>query len=81
MATDARLSRRQLRILARQAAAAFSRRISPAGTLFDGDIVFALSTSVRPGPETDAGLMSLAVRAQDALETAIERAVTCGAGS
>lgn len=81
VATDARLSRRQLRIMARQVAAAFSRRISPAGTLFDGDIVFALSTSARPAPEGDAEFMSLALRAQHALETAIERAVTVGAGS
>jgi L-aminopeptidase/D-esterase-like protein len=81
VATDAKLSRSQLRIMARQVAAAFSRRISPSGTLFDGDIVFALSTSARPGPDEEAGLMSLSLRAQSALETAIERAVTVGVSS
>lgn len=75
VATDAELTKPELEIVARQAAAALSRRISPAGTLFDGDVVFALSTAARRRPEDELGLMSLALRAESALETAIARAV------
>lgn len=81
VATDAELTKRELRIVARHATAALSRRISPAGTLFDGDIVFALSTGAGPRPEGDLGLMSVALRAERVLEAAIERAVTTEAGS
>jgi L-aminopeptidase/D-esterase-like protein len=110
VATDAPLSRRDLRIVARQAMNGLVRRVSPAGTLFDGDMVFALSTG---GPAVDAGegasaaprgggpgagaggtagdggsrgagpgaeLLRVAVRAQEALERAVERAVTRGDG-
>jgi L-aminopeptidase/D-esterase-like protein len=81
VATDAELTKRELKIVARHAAAALSRRISPAGTLFDGDIVFALSTATRPRPEDDLGLTSLALRAEKALEAAIARAVGLEGGS
>ena len=89
VATDTVLSKRQLRIVAKQASAAFARRIVPSGTPFDGDVVFAVSTGDqdRTGPEGAGSsgepesaealtLLSLALRAQHALETAIERAVT-----
>lgn len=75
VATDAEFTKRELQIIARHAAAALARRISPAGSLFDGDIIFALSTAERPRPEGDIGLMSVALRAERALETAIARAV------
>lgn len=107
VATDAPLSRRDLRIVARQAMNGLVRRVSPAGTLFDGDMVFALSTG---GPAADAGegasdaarggepggrtgddgargagaraeLLRVAVRAQEALERAVERAATRGGDS
>jgi L-aminopeptidase/D-esterase-like protein len=80
VATDMELTKRELKIVARQAAAALSRRISPAGTLFDGDIVFALSTGKRPRPAGDLGLMSVALRAERVLEAAIARAVATTAG-
>lgn len=76
VATDIELTKTELKIVARQATAALSRRISPAGTLFDGDIVFALSTGRRPRPEGELGLMSVALRAEKVLEAAIARAIT-----
>lgn len=109
VATDVPLSRRDLRIVARQAMNGLVRRVSPAGTLFDGDMVFALSTgglgpgagqaapaggrdaaagaSGGEGPaggvdggeaEARAELLRVAVRAQEALERAVERAVVRG---
>jgi L-aminopeptidase/D-esterase-like protein len=93
VATDLKLDKRQLRIVAGQASAAFSRRISPAGTPFDGDTLFALSTGLRDiadlpigvkppaGSDDDARLaepmtlLAIALRAQAALERAIQRAV------
>lgn len=44
VATDAPLTRTQLQMVARQAMNGIVRRISPACTPFDGDMVFALST-------------------------------------
>ncbi len=79
VATDAGLSRRELGIVARQAAAAIPRRISPSGTLFDGDLVVALATGERNEPCDPFALTQIALRAQLALETAIERAVAAEA--
>lgn len=44
VATDRPLGRRDLQIVARQAANGLVRRVSPAGSPLDGDMVFALST-------------------------------------
>lgn len=44
VATDAALGKRALQVVARQAMNGLVRRIRPAGTPFDGDVVFALST-------------------------------------
>ena len=89
VATDLALTKSQLAVVARQAALGLARRISPSGTPFDGDIVFALST----GPEPERGkasageagaqleLLSVAPRASAALERAIERSVTVTAGA
>ncbi len=75
VATDAPLTRTALETLARMAATAVPRRISPVHTPFDGDITFALSTA-----DTEAALplpllVGLGAAAAYALETAIERAV------
>ncbi len=92
VATDVALSKRELMVVARQASRGLARRISPSGTPFDGDIVFAVSTGAfldgeeerpeRPGggrrrAETASPieLLSLGLRAQAALERAVERAV------
>ncbi|MFL5520168.1 MAG: P1 family peptidase [Gemmatimonadales bacterium] len=70
--TNVAMDRVQLAWLARAASAALYRRITPVGTMFDGDVVFAtapLEAAVSaPTPQVEA----LAVLA---LEQAIERAV------
>ena len=77
VATNALLDGTQRAGLARAATAALFRRITPTGTVFDGDVVFALSPFegelVRPPVQIEA----LAVRA---LERAIERAVRLARG-
>lgn len=76
VATDAPLSRTALQSVARMAATGVSRRIRPVHTPFDGDLTFAISTA----PETEEFdapfLLTLGVLAAQALEIAIERAVT-----
>lgn len=72
VSTNAVLSQEQLTQVARAASAALYRRITPVGTLFDGDVVFATAPveggAAAPPPQVEA----LAVRA---IEEAIERAV------
>ncbi|MFQ5678101.1 MAG: P1 family peptidase [Gemmatimonadota bacterium] len=76
VATDAPLRRTELQVVARHAAGALVRRISPAGTAFDGDLVFALSTGRGEAFEAGPGdLLTLGLRARATLERAIERAV------
>lgn len=68
----------ELTALARAATAAFFRRITPCGTAFDGDILFAISPigGEKPdGPPAVAGAMAAA-----ALERALERAVVLAKG-
>ncbi|HYC49516.1 MAG TPA: P1 family peptidase, partial [Gemmatimonadaceae bacterium] len=76
VATNASLERSELAQLARAAGAALFRRITPVGTSFDGDVIFALATPDGP-PGT---LMSLEIHAVAALEDAIERGVRLAAG-
>ena len=72
VSTNVALDRVQLASLARAASAALYRRITPVGTAFDGDIVFA-TAPVEGGPHAEASQVeALAVRA---LEIAIERGV------
>ena len=49
VATSAPLSRLELAQVARAATAAFYRRITPSGTTFDGDVVFAVAAIERAG--------------------------------
>ncbi len=79
VATDRGLTRRGLRILARQAMNGLTRRIAPSGTLLDGDIAFALSTGGSREAET-AEMTGLGAAAQRAAERALERAVPAGRG-
>jgi L-aminopeptidase/D-esterase-like protein len=72
VATNAALDRVQLGSLARAASAALYRRITPVGTAFDGDIVFATAPIEGGVPAAAARVESLAVLA---LEQAIERGV------
>lgn len=78
VATDAPLSRVELGRLARMASNALARRISPVHTPFDGDVVFAVSTSREHGDWSSAEVMALGAAAQHALEEAVTRAVTEG---
>ncbi|HSK18479.1 MAG TPA: P1 family peptidase [Longimicrobiales bacterium] len=75
IATDAPLSRTALQAVARMGSSAIVRRIAPANTIFDGDVVFALSTSAAAEDVTPAELLSIGAAAQLALEEAIIRAV------
>ena len=76
VATNAALDRTGLESLAHAAADALARRIVPYGTLFDGDIVFAVSTAaVTPATPLQAeALASLAV------PVAVERGVRLARG-
>jgi L-aminopeptidase/D-esterase-like protein len=75
VATDAPLSRVDLQRLARVASTGVARRIAPVNTPFDGDVVFALSTSDEVHP-TDATLMlALGSLAASAVEQAIENSI------
>ena len=58
--------------LARAAAAALHRRITPCGTTFDGDVIFAVCP---PAPPTAAAPLALEALAVAALEEAVEQAV------
>jgi len=76
VATNAALDRVQLTQLARAAGAALFHRITPAGSSFDGDIVFALGA--RAGTPADA--LHVEALAVAALEDAIERGVRLAVG-
>ena len=76
VATSVCLTRVELSQLAHASAAALFRRITPTGTSFDGDVIFAvcpLDGPAAPPPQVEG----LAVTA---LETAVERAVRLAVG-
>jgi len=72
VATNAALDRVQLGAVARAATAALYRRITPVGTQFDGDLVFATAPAEGGVTASTARVEALAVLA---LEQAIERSV------
>jgi L-aminopeptidase/D-esterase-like protein len=78
VATDAPLGKVDLGRVARMAANAVTRRISPVHTPFDGDVVFAVSTAVEERAVSSREVLALGAAAQGALEVAILRAVTEG---
>jgi L-aminopeptidase/D-esterase-like protein len=75
--TNAALSKLELQGLARAASDALARRITPYGTLFDGDVVFTASTAELPpaSPLQAEALVALAV------PEAVERAVRLARGT
>ena len=76
VATNASLDRVELSQLARAAGAGLFKRVTPAGTSYDGDMVFALCQ-----PDGARGsLVSIEMLATAALEDAIERGVRAAAG-
>src|SRR5213594_601991 len=76
VATNATLDRTGLESLAHAAGDALARRIVPYGTLFDGDIVFAVSTATAT-PATPLQTEALAALA---VPMAVERAVRLARG-
>ena len=74
--TNAPMSRVELQQLAHAASAALMKRVSPAGTTFDGDVIFALA----PLAGRAAPALQLETLAVEALEWAIERGVTMARG-
>lgn len=76
VATDAPASKVDLSRIAKMAAAALARRITPVHTPFDGDVTFALSTSAEEGSLNSREVLALGVAARAALETSVIRAVT-----
>jgi L-aminopeptidase/D-esterase-like protein len=71
VATNANLDRVQLQALAYSGSDAIARRITPYGTLFDGDVIFAVSTATVPpkSPMQVEALTALVV--PDAVERAV----------
>jgi L-aminopeptidase/D-esterase-like protein len=85
VAVDLPLGRQALAQLARAASAALFRRITPCGTSFDGDVVFALcphpAHTASPVPDADlAAAFRAEALAAEALGVAIERAVRRAVG-
>jgi len=77
VATNTNETRLELYSVAQMAADAMGKRITPVGTAFDGDIVFAIST----GDVVPANPVQVEMLAQDATAIAIERAVTQAVGT
>lgn len=75
IATDADISKADLKRLAIAAHDGISRAVVPSHTPHDGDLVFAASTARRPAPEGPLGLLMLGHAASLCLARAIARAV------
>ncbi len=74
IATNADLDRVQLQALAQSGSDALARRITPYGTLFDGDVIFAVSTAtVKPKSALQVEAIAALV-----VPEAVERAVRRG---
>ena len=75
--TNSAVERDELVEIARNAADAMGRRITPVGTMVDGDVIFAVSV----GGRSLASPVAVELLAQDAVEMAIERAVRTATGT
>lgn len=75
VATALPLGRTDLARLARMAATALPRRITPVHTPFDGDVVFAVSTAAAEEPVASPRLLAAGEAAREALEASIVDAV------
>ncbi|MBI2972547.1 MAG: P1 family peptidase [Armatimonadetes bacterium] len=75
VATNATLTKEAANKLAQMAHDGLARVISPAHTMFDGDVIFALSLG-----EAKANLLSLGVAAERAVAEAVKRAVRLAKG-
>ncbi|OLC03780.1 MAG: hypothetical protein AUH78_02025 [Gemmatimonadetes bacterium 13_1_40CM_4_69_8] len=77
VATNAAVDRVQLQALAQAANDALARRITPFGTLFDGDLTFAVS----PGSVPVVSPLQVEALAAEAVPEALERAVRLAKGT
>jgi len=77
VATNADLDRLQLQALAQAANDALARRITPFGTLFDGDLTFAVSAGYLPASSP----LQIEALAAAAVPEALERAVRLAKGT
>jgi len=77
VATNAAVDRIQLQALAQAATDALARRITPFGTLFDGDITFAVSAGSVP----TASPLQVEALAAEVVPQALERAVRLAKGT
>ena len=77
VATNAALDKIALEALARAASDALARRITPYGTVFDGDVVFAASTAAVP----PASPLQVEALAAQVVPEALERAVRLARGT
>jgi L-aminopeptidase/D-esterase-like protein len=77
VATNAALDKVALEQLAHAGSDALARRITPYGTLFDGDVVFAVSTAGRP----PASPLQVEALAAEVVPEALERAVRLARGT
>ncbi len=75
VATDAPLDRAQCRRLSEQAHDAVARSVRPTHTMFDGDVVFTLSSGDGSRSSQEA-FLTLGLAADDAIGEAIERSVS-----
>lgn len=77
VATNAALSRQELEQLARAAGGALFKRITPTGTTYDGDVIFALAPL---DASAQAPALQVEALAVSALERAVERGVRAARG-
>jgi L-aminopeptidase/D-esterase-like protein len=77
VATNVALDKIALQALAHAGSDALARRITPYGTLFDGDVVFAASTAALPS----ASPLQAEALAAEAVSEAVERAVRLARGN
>jgi len=77
VATNVTMNRLELGCLAEMATDALAQRITPVGTMYDGDLVFAVSTGELPLESP----VSVEILAQDATAVAVERAVGLAVGT
>ncbi|WP_323795450.1 P1 family peptidase [Nisaea sp.] len=75
VATDAALTKSQCRQFAIMAHQGLTRAIRPANTPFDGDVVFGVSTGIRPLADPVRDLATLGAHAADCLARAVARGV------
>ncbi len=79
LATDAALTKAQCGKLAAVGHDGIARAINPVHTLFDGDTLFALSTTGRPAPEMP-GYQAILAAAADVVTRAVVRAILAATG-